>query len=70
MGLSMFVAINIFLKTVARENRISFELSAELFYLGTNIHYLENIMQDVKKDKHTLQNMIWLRLNNATNVEK
>lgn len=31
IGLSMSTAINIFLKTVARENRIPFELSADPF---------------------------------------
>ena len=51
IGLSMSAAINIFLKTVARENRIPFELSADPFCLENNIHYLENIMQDVKKGK-------------------
>ena len=51
IGLSMSAAINIFLKTVARENRIPFELSADPFYLENNIHYLENIMQDIKKGK-------------------
>ena len=32
IGLSMSTAINIFLKKVARENRIPFELSADPFY--------------------------------------
>ena len=32
IGLSMSAAINIFLKTVAREKRIPFELSADPFY--------------------------------------
>ena len=32
IGLSMSTAINIFLKTVVRENRIPFELSADPFY--------------------------------------
>ncbi|MCD8049017.1 MAG: type II toxin-antitoxin system RelB/DinJ family antitoxin [Clostridia bacterium] len=48
IGLSMSSAINIFLKTVARENRIPFELSADPFYSASNIRHLENIMQDVK----------------------
>ena len=33
IGLSMSTAINIFLKTVVRENRIPFELSADPFSL-------------------------------------
>lgn len=51
IGLSMSTAINIFLKTVVRENRIPFELSADPFYSANNINYLENIMQDVKDGK-------------------
>ena len=37
IGLSMSTAINIFLKKVARENRIPFELSADPFYSQENI---------------------------------
>ncbi len=51
IGLSMSSAINIFLKTVAREKRIPFELSADPFYSPRNIHYLEEIMRDVKEGK-------------------
>lgn len=51
IGLSMSTAINIFLKTVVRENRIPFELSADPFYSANNINYLENIMQDIKDGK-------------------
>lgn len=51
IGLSMSTAINIFLKTVAREKRIPFELTAEPFYSDHNMRYLENIMRDVKEGK-------------------
>lgn len=51
IGISMSTAINVFLKTVVRENRIPFELSADPFYSANNIKYLENIMQDVKDGK-------------------
>lgn len=47
IGLSMSTAINVFLKAVARENRIPFELTADPFYSRKNIEYLEKIMQDV-----------------------
>lgn len=47
IGLSMSTAINVFLKAVARENRIPFELAAEPFYSRKNVEYLESIMQDV-----------------------
>lgn len=48
IGLSMSSAINIFLKTIAREKRIPFELSADPFYSERNIRHLEEIMKDVK----------------------
>lgn len=48
IGLSMSAAINIFLKKVARERRIPFELSADPFYSESNIHYLEKKMEDNK----------------------
>ena len=40
IGLSMSTAINIFLKTVVRENRIPFELSADPFYSKENMKEL------------------------------
>ena len=48
IGLSMSTAINVFLRKVAREKRIPFELSADPFYSEGNIRYLENVMQDIK----------------------
>lgn len=51
IGLSMSTAINIFLKKVAREKRIPFELTAEPFYSDSNMRYLKNIMRDVKEGK-------------------
>lgn len=51
IGLSMSTAINVFLKKVARENRIPFELNADPFYSESNIRYLEQIMGDVKSGK-------------------
>ncbi|MGC2873764.1 type II toxin-antitoxin system RelB/DinJ family antitoxin [Ihubacter sp. mB4P-1] len=40
IGLSMSTAINVFLKTVAREHRIPFELSADPFYSESNMAHL------------------------------
>jgi DNA-damage-inducible protein J len=51
IGLSMSAAINIFLKTVARENRIPFELSADPFCSESNIRYLEQKVADYKAGK-------------------
>lgn len=41
IGLSMSSAITIFLKKVARENRIPFELNADPFYSEDNIKRLK-----------------------------
>lgn len=51
IGLSMSTAINVFLRKVAREGRIPFELTADPFFTESNMRYLENIMQDVKEGK-------------------
>ncbi|MBR4401558.1 MAG: type II toxin-antitoxin system RelB/DinJ family antitoxin [Synergistes sp.] len=51
IGISMSAAINIFLKTVARERRIPFELSADPFYSEANIRYLESILRDMETGK-------------------
>lgn len=48
IGLSMSAAINVFLRKVAREKRIPFELTADPFYSESNMEYLEEIMRDVK----------------------
>ena len=55
IGLSMSTAINIFLKTVARENRIPFELSADPFYSRENISELNRRVTKVKTEKDTLK---------------
>lgn len=51
IGLSMSTAINVFLRKVAREGKIPFELTADPFFTESNMRYLENIMQDVKEGK-------------------
>lgn len=51
IGLSMSSAMTIFLKTVAREKRIPFELSADPFYSESNMLYLEKKMEDYKAGK-------------------
>ena len=54
IGLSMSAAINIFLKKVARERRIPFELTADPFYSESNMHYLEKKMEDYKAGRLNL----------------
>ena len=51
----MSTAINIFLKTVARENRIPFELSADPFYSKKNIAELEKRVADIQSGKSILK---------------
>lgn len=51
IGLSMSTAINVFLKKVARESRIPFELSAEPFYSESNMEYLRQIVRDINSGK-------------------
>ena len=55
IGLSMSTAINIFLKTVARENRIPFELSADPFYSKENMKELERRVHAVRSGESTLK---------------
>lgn len=55
IGLSMSTAINIFLKTVIRENRIPFELSADPFYSKENMAELERRVSDLRSGKSTLK---------------
>ncbi len=51
MGLSMSAAFTIFAKTVGRERRIPFEVSADSFYSDNNVRYLESIIQDIKSGR-------------------
>ncbi len=57
IGLSMSTAINIFLKKVARERRIPFELSADPFYSESNMAHLRrgiSALNDGKGVEHEL----------------
>ena len=55
IGLSMSTAINIFLKKVARENRIPFELSADPFYSRENMAELDRRINSVRSGESTLK---------------
>ena len=55
IGLSMSTAINIFLKTVVRENRIPFELSADPFYSKENMKELKRRVHAVRSGESTLK---------------
>ena len=51
----MSTAINILLKTVVRENRIPFELSADPFYSRENTKELERRVANIRSGKSTLK---------------
>lgn len=51
IGLSMTAAINVFLKKVARERRIPFELSADPFYSDSNMAHLRRGVEALNAGK-------------------
>ena len=56
-GMNVSVAINMFIKTVLREHKLPFEITADPFYSHSNMSYLENIVKDIndgvaKLEKH------------------
>ena len=55
IGLSMSAAITIFLKTVIRENKIPFELSADPFYSEENMTELKRLIDSVRTGESTLK---------------
>lgn len=54
MGLSMTTAFTIFAKRVTKEKRIPFEVSADPFYLESNMAYLKNVVDDIETGKSIL----------------
>ena len=51
MGITMTAAFTIFAKTVGRERRIPFAVTADPFYSNENINYLEEIRNDIDNGK-------------------
>ena len=51
MGLSMTAAFTIFAKTVTREKRIPFEVSADPFYSASNMRHLQKAIADLNAGK-------------------
>ena len=54
MGLSMTAAFTIFAKTVTREKRIPFEVSADPFYSASNMRHLESVVADIESGRAVL----------------
>lgn len=55
IGISMSAAINVFLKRVARDRKIPFELSADPFYNEKNMVRLRKAVADVERGASTLK---------------
>lgn len=54
MGLSMTAAFTLFAKTVSRERRIPFEVTADPFYSESNRKYLEKVIADIEAGRANL----------------
>ena len=54
-GMNVSVAINMFIKSVLREQKIPFEIKTDPFYSESNIKYLEKIVSDIKEGKAKLE---------------
>ncbi|MBO4815387.1 MAG: type II toxin-antitoxin system RelB/DinJ family antitoxin [Clostridia bacterium] len=50
-GMNVSVAINMFIKSVLREQKIPFEIRVDPFYSESNVKYLEKVISDVKEGK-------------------
>lgn len=58
VGLNTSTAINIFVKTVLRENRIPFEIASDPFFSKTNLAYVKKSVQELKAGKGTAHELI------------
>lgn len=54
IGLSMSTAITVFLKTVVREQRIPFELTADPFYSKSNMEHLNSVVNRIENGETKL----------------
>ena len=55
MGLNMTTAINIFAKTVVRQNKIPFEIAIDPFYSETNQAYLRRAVAALNAGKNIVE---------------
>ena len=54
-GMNVSVAINMFIKTVLREQRLPFEIKVDKFYSEKNMKYIEKAIQDIESGKAKLE---------------
>ena len=50
-GLNISTAINMFVKTVVRENKIPFKIEADPFYSEENMAHLRKAIKDLEDEK-------------------
>ena len=62
MGLSMTAAFTIFAKTVTREKRIPFEVSADPFYSESNLKHLQRVAAELNAGKSVEHEIIDLKV--------
>ena len=55
IGLSLSTAINLYLKKLGREKRISFEVSVDPFYSDENMSRLRDAIRSVEAGESTLK---------------
>ena len=58
MGMSMTTAFTIFAKTVTREKRISFEVTADPFYSDSNLAHLQRGIKALNEGKGVEHDLI------------
>ena len=51
VGMNVSVAVNMFVKTVIRDQKLSFEVRVDPFYTHSNMQRLEKSIQQLKKGK-------------------
>ena len=57
LGLNMTTAFTIFAKKVSREKKIPFEVSYDPFYSESNMNYLKQSMEQMKKGNVIVKTM-------------
>ncbi|SHI97263.1 DNA-damage-inducible protein J [Butyrivibrio fibrisolvens DSM 3071] len=58
VGMNASVAVNMFVKTVIREQRLPFEVKADPFYSAANMERLERSVQQLHEGKGTEHELI------------
>ena len=58
VGMNAFVAVNMFVKTVIREQRLPFEVKADPFYSAANMARLEKSVNQLREGKGTEHELI------------